>query len=526
MLIKTQEKTPAYADVIYPVFDFSGGLNTKSTPLFLSRSARFALHPNQCLLLDNWARTSSGALTSRPCLDKLNSSAISPPSGDSEIRSIAELRTADGTDRIVVNAGNSIYYWDGSSFTSVGTTLTNNRRFHWTQFRDVLIGVNGIDVPVAYDGTSLSTLSGTFLTNTVSCVISHRGRVWALDGQTLRYSAENSYTDWSTSNNAGTLRIPTKRGQGGTAILSLWDRLIVWTNGEVFQLFGTSPQTFNLAAINFRYGNEGSPYAVVAAGNDIYFPTKRGVHALSVAFAQSDTGDVQADYVSSNIEPTWQDITPANFPNIVGADATRFNCVIYLCNQNGTQNSQALIGDYYHRDSTGAPTWARWTGIAGSSITEVRSLNALPEVLIGGYDGFVYRLTNDNEVDDTTTSTANVQVQLQYLTDLEQPGFDKLFRHLVLFTQASVGTMYLNSSFDFGARVLSQSFNMASTAGDMISTTFTIGVSSLGTIAFTQNRVSVPGVGRFVTFNYSASLSRRVTFGGFIIYAGLRRVLR
>lgn len=526
MLIKTQEKAPAYADIIYPVLDFSGGLNTKSTQLFLSRNAAFALRPNQCVLLDNWVRTASGGLTTRPCLDKLNSSAISPPAGDAEIRSITELRTESGTDQVIVTAGNSLYRWTGSTFTSIGTTLTSNRRFHWTQFRDVLVGVNSVDAPVAWDGTTLSTLSGTFLTNTGTCVISHRGRVWILDGQTLRYSAENTYTDWSTSNNAGTLRIPTKRGQGGTGILSMWDRLIIWTNGEVFQLFGTSPNTFSLAAINFRYGNEGSPYGPVAAGNDIYFPTKRGVHALSVAFAQSDTGDVQTDYASANIEPSWQDITPANFPNIVGVDATRFNCVIFLCNQTGTTNSQAFVGDYYHRDEKGMPTWSRWTGLAGSSIAEVRSLNAIPETLIGGYDGFVYRLTNDNEVDDTTSSTANVPVQLQYITDLEQPGFDKLFRHLVTFTQAPTGNMNLNSSFDFGARVLTQSFSVAQSIGDVIGTTFIVGTSALGTITYTANRVSIPGAGRFVNLIFSASFARRMTFGGFIVYAGLRRVLR
>ena len=526
MLIKTQEKAPAYADIVYPVMDFSGGLNTKSTQLFLSRQARFALRPNQGVLLDNWLRTTSGGLITRPAVVKLNSAAISPPAGDAEIRSITELRTESGTDQVVVTAGNSLYRWNGSTFVSIGTTITANRRFHWTQFRDVLVGVNGIDAPVAWDGTTLSTLSGTFLTNTGTAIIQHRGRLWIVDGQTLRYSAENAYTDWSTTNNAGTLRIPTKRGQGGTGIMSFWDRLIIWTNGEIFQLFGTSPQTFNLAAINFRYGNEGSPYACVAAGNEVYFPTKRGLHALSVSFAQSDMGDVKPDYASGNIEPSWQDITPANFTNIVAVDATRFNSVIYLCNQNGTLNNQAFVGDYYHRDETQAPTWTRWTNMDFSSVAEVRSLNTIPEVLLGGYDGFVYRLTNDNEVDDTTSSTRNIPVQLQYLTDLEQPGFEKLFRHLVVFTQSPVGNMLLNSSFDFGARVLAQSFAMSQTIGDKIGTTFEIGVSALGTILFTQNRISIPGGGRFLNLIFSASVARRITFGGFIVYAGLRRVLR
>jgi hypothetical protein len=516
----SERRVPAYADLVYPVTNFSGGLNTKSSLTFLDRQARYALKPNQLTALDNFVRTASGGLRTRPGRVKLNSAAVAPPAGDAEIRSIFEFRHSNGTDRVIINAGNTIYRWDGSTFVSLGTATTPDKRRHWAQFRNVALGVDGVNTAVSYDGTTLATVAGLSATSTA--IASFRDRVWAIDGAILRYSAAGSHTDWTTPNDAGSITIPRTRGQGGVALFPFWDRLIIWTPTQVFQLFGASPSTFQLAAINFRYGHGATPHAIIAAANDVFFMSRRGVHNLAVAYAQSETGDVVYNYASAAIEPTWQSINVNNFSNIVAADDTLRNQIIILCNTLGTQNSVAIVGDYYHLDEFNMPTWSQYTNMPFSSIAEVSSLNGLPEILFGSYDGFVYRQTEDAETDDGV----NIPVLGEYQTDLEMVVFDKLFRHLLVFAQSAEGNMTVTVNYDFGIRAQSATFDLAVPGGDLIGSTFVIGTSTLGLAKLRGNKLSFPGHGRFAQIRFAASGPKRVNMAGFVAFAGLRRVLQ
>jgi hypothetical protein len=513
-------KLPAYADVIYDVLSFAGGMNTRASQLFLGRDALFALRKDQAPLIVNLVRNSSGALQTRPGRVKLNVVPVVPPAGDSVIRSLFELRTQTGTNVILMNAGNSVYKLVGTTWSSIGTVPTSNQRMLWTQFHDVALGINGADEMVSYDGTSFATVTGAPTNG--SAIVSHRNRVWIVTGRTLRYSALGNHADWSTPNNAGALPIPTTRGRGGTALISLWDRLIVFTSDQVFQVLGTGPSTFAIEPINLQYGHELSPYGVVAAGNDIYYGSQQGCHSLSIDYSQSVTGDVSYDYVSGVIEPTWQDIDKGNLPNVFAVHDSSRNLLIYLCNRSGTQNTEALVADYYHLDARGRPTWSLYANMPFACGAEVVSINNTREVIFGSYDGYVYRQDLDSFQDDGS----DISIQLQYITDLELPAFSKLWRHVLLFAsstapEALTGTI----TYDFGA--LSKGFDvgLAGVQGNRIGSTFTIGVSPLGTADYQQHRVSIAGHGRFATIYLAGSVSSRVSIGGMIFYAGIRRAI-
>lgn len=516
-----ERKLPSFADIIYPVESFAGGMNSRASELFLSRDHKLALREDQATLMTNWVRTATGALQSRWGRVKVNSSAVAPPAGDAVIRSLYELRAQNGTNRIVMNAGNTVYYLNGTTWTSLGTVASNNLRMLWTQFNDVVIGINGTDTPVYVDATpTLGTVSGT-PPSTGSAIASHRNRVWILVGRTLKYCALGNFNDWTTPNNAGALPVPTTKGRGGTALFSLWDRLIVFTSDQVFQVVGTGPNNFSLEPINLSYGNELSPYGVLAAGNDIYYGSQRGCHSLGVSFGQSITGDVSYDYVSGSIEPTWQDITPANLANMVGIHDSQKNLLIYLCNRNGTNNNEALVADYYHLDANGNPTWSMYSNMPFACGCEVYSINNTKEVIFGGYDGYVYR-----QADVGTDDGANLDVQMNYVTDLGAPEFSKLWRYLLLFTNGQANATF-NGTFtlDFGQDIKTFSLPVISASGGVLGSTFTIGSSVLGTGGYKQTRVSIAGHGRFGTLNLAASINTRITLGGMIFYAGIRRAI-
>jgi len=506
----------------YPVLSFAGGLNTKSSLLFMDREAKYALRRDELTLCANWIRTASGGLVSRAGYAALNSTAISPGSGDAVIRDMFEWKHSNGTYYLMAHAGNTIYTWDGSTWNSIGTVSTTaNLRIHWCLFQDAAVGFAGTNDPMFYDGTTFGTLSGSPPTSATVCA-SWRNRIYALAGRTLHACALSNRNDWSTENNAGTLPIPIVRGGAGTGLYSFWDRLLVFTDNESFQVVGTSPPTWDLLPINTVYGHQGSPYAVIAGGNDVYYCDQAGVHSLYTTLVQSETGDVEWRYSSAKIEPTWQEIDAANLTNIVAVHDRRRNLIIFLANRLGTTNAEAFVGDYYHHDDEGKPTWTQYSNFPFASAIESRSLQSgLSEVIFGGYDGKVYRHL-DSHLDDDGTA---IPLLAQYHTDLEVPAWEKTNRWMVLYAQAQSGTLLSNISMDFGTRVLSQSTDLAQATGDLIGSTFTIGESALGTITFIPHHIGIPGFGRVLTINLNISASARVNLGGMIIYSGLRRVL-
>ncbi len=512
-----ESKLPDYSDIIHKVFSFAGGLNTHNAGLFLGDGDLYALHPDQLTLAINVIRSKNGLLRTRPGRVKINSSPVAPPSGDAVIRSMYELRRSDGTQQICMNAGNTFYKLVGSTWTSVGTFATANLRRSYTQFKEVLLGVDGTNDMMKYDGTTLSTVAAA---PKGKAMASHRNRVWILKDKVLHYSANGDETDWTTPSNAGSVPVPISKGQGNSALISLWDRLIVFGNEQVFQLSGTGPSDFVMTPINMTNGHTLSPQGVLAAGNDVYYADGKGVHALSVTENQALLGDVSYNYVSGSVESEWQKISATNQPNAFALHDKRNNLALFLYSINSTNNDSALVADYYHLDSRGQPTWTQYTNMPFACGIEVESLTGATDLLFGDYSGTVYKQLLTSGKDDT----ANIPVAIQYTTDLGVAEFTKLLRHVLFFTDARSGSVIVSVNFDFGNHIATQTFDAQSISQGVLGSSWILGESGLGSSRFKQTRVSVPGHGRFMIMTLTYSGDSIFTLGGFLMFASLRRL--
>ena len=511
-------KLPSYADVMHEAFDFNGGLNTHAAGFFIDQESLYALRKNQFTLGTNLIRAKNGLLQTRPGRVKVNNTPVTPPAGDATIRSMYELRRSDGTDRICMNAGNTFYRLNGSTWTSVGTFVTANLRRSYCQFKEVLLGVDGTNDMMKYDGTTLSAIAAA---PKGKAMAAFRDRVWIINGKTLSYSTQGDETDWVTPNNAGAIPVPVSQGTGGTALIPMWDRLIILCGQQVFQMSGTGPSSFAITPINLAYGNAMSCYGPSPAGNDIYFGDSRGIHGLSHTEAQNLLGDVSYNYISGIVESEWQKITAGNLPNSFTLHDKTNNLVLFIFSSQSNNNSMALVADYYHLDERNMPTWTFYSNMPFASGAEVVSLSGTSELLFGDYNGTVYKQSNIVATDDG----ANVPVTFKYLTDLGLPQFTKLLRHIMFFTEASEGLVTVSVSFDYGAHVMTRSFDASSAAGGVLGTTFIIGQSSLGSSTFKKTRLGMPGHGRFLEMQLTYSGTSRFTLGGFILFAGARRLI-
>jgi len=524
--MQNSEATKQFAGFEFPVLDFSGGLNTKSSQYLLGRDTIYSLRPNELVVLENVDRGESGAVSTRPGYSKLNSTVISPAGGDNTIRSIYEYRKSTGTDLIIVNAGNSLYKYNGTNFDLIGTVTTANTKFSWTVMNDLLIGCNGVDIPIKYDGTTLANLGGSPPTGP-SITTYYREHIMFAKGLTIYFSAVGDPEDYTTVNNAGSLPVPAIKGTHITGLLAFYDRLIIFTDHEVIALTGTVSADFAFQPITYEYGNRGCHKAVVPAGNnDVLFCSNRGVHRLAVTDAAGELGNLEETYASAKIEPTWQNLNAVNLTSRNAINNESESQIIFLVGFDGEDNDGALVADYYHRDRNGNPTWVKYTNYPFFTGYDVHSLNeGEHNVLLGGYDGFVYLRGGNLDVDQ------QIPIKLSYVTDANLPEWEKLFRWINLFVvniDAAVSIQEpftINASFDFGQRSISNTLSISLVGGKRLGIDWVLGTDSFFVSSLSTPKVSIPGVGRYVSLLFTFTSASRLTFNGFILYGARRRLI-
>jgi len=510
----------------YEVLDFTGGLNTKSSRHLLGRNTLYSLRPDQLTSVLNMMREESGALITRLGYSKFNDTPLAPALGNTWISSIYEFRTETMGDFILVTAGNSIYLWDGlGDFTLVGTFDTQNTVFNWAKLNDIAIGVNGADSPVKFDGTTISGLAGSPFGAGV--VAEYRNHIFMISGLTLFYTAVGTIEDWTTPGDAGQLPIPTRNGSRGTALLSFYDRLLVFTDREVFVLLGTDEPSFRFQVASYEYGHQGRADSVITAGNDVLFFDKQGVHRLSVTYNDSELGNLEERYASGIIEPTWQAFPSTSVDEGAAVNIVTESRAVFLRSTSGNLNNVAVVADYYHKDPIGNPSWDAWDNHPFQCATAVRSLApGAVDILFGGRDGHVYQRGGhtDNGTDFLQSWT--------YTTDAGVPQWEKLIRWLKIFIDNVDGSSTVIEPFkiqlscDFGLTGLTVTPDITIAGSKRLGIDWLLGTDAFFSSAIVFPQIPIPCVANYLSIIFSFKGTLRLRFRGFILYGGLRRLLR
>ena len=138
--------------------------------------------------------------------------------------------------------------WNGTAWANVQTGLTSATG----KFVDFATGTtkytilaNGTDT-YSWDGTTAASITGAPATKLYA---THRGRLYALTGRELKFSALNLITDWTTVNDAGSITI-TNAKTDGVGIIEYADHLVVLTGSSMHELHGTGPMNYQLIDIS------------------------------------------------------------------------------------------------------------------------------------------------------------------------------------------------------------------------------------------------------------------------------------
>lgn len=312
---------------------FNGGLNEQQTPTLFEciNGYNFELGLRQSKLVPRKPYDLKGTAT--------NALAIN---------GFIQLIKRDDTETTLLQAGNTVYEWDGAStFTSRGTVNANSklRGVTWSLGDySVVTDIAKLTVVKKWNGSSFSTLTtglGTDLYAKYGIV--HNNRVWLANVKTTSDTphliAASKFEDpesYDTTQRAVTgsfasaapafyILSPDLRPINGMTVFQ--KELIISTEGgRLFKLTGSSPTDY--AFVDFYAGSAAvGDESLANIGNDVIFMKAGG--NIDLLSSTERFGDVSADDLSRWIPDTVEDLTEA----ITVYDQARQKVLFFVTNK-------------------------------------------------------------------------------------------------------------------------------------------------------------------------------------------------
>ena len=307
------------ADTI--ILKFAGGLST--------RASIIDINDNECVDGQNFdLDLQNFAFRPRAPYDKIGTATNS-----AEIRGFASLQKTDGSVSMLVQAGNTVYQWDGTNFTSKGTVSATaqlrGRLSHNWELDDVVLitDLNLQEQVYQWNGSTLSTVTFTKNDGSTGWTGEFRAKYCTIDSERVMFSNVNdnstAYPHLIVGSKRGSYTI-ISNDQRPSSSLSEEDPFFLLQpdlrpingfvgafntvatssrGGAMFQLTGASAKDFSFTPLYPRSGADGAE-SVVYVGNDIFYGRQGRIESLA---ATQKFGDVETNDLSEDIENSIED---------------------------------------------------------------------------------------------------------------------------------------------------------------------------------------------------------------------------
>ena len=392
------------------VLTFGGGINIRRRPMDIDI--------NECTLGENFDLSPEQlALQKRAPFDLAGTA----PNGQA-INGLAQLIKRDGTITTLVQAGTTVYSWDGAStFTSVGTVLAGTKlrgpREQIFSLDDLVLitDLAKIDVVKKWDGTTFSDLAHNLGTTFLAkyCRVFNERAVFAnvksgtsdLPHMLIVSERENSQTLTVTDRPAGTLSLadpvflltPDLKPINGLEE-GFGKMLFSTTHGRLYALSGTS--AFDYSADPFYAGSTvAGDEAMVNIGNDIAMGLRGRIETLSGTI---NFGDVEANDLSRDIAPLIETVTDWT----LAYDQRKQRLICF------PDNVSAAYVYYKSIGVQNVSPWSKWTTghQVGMQPTTVMALtdpdSGEDRVYFGDTVGRIFKFDGSGGTDGGTTTVA------------------------------------------------------------------------------------------------------------------------
>lgn len=213
---------------------FGGGVNTGLPPLQIPE--------NQATSISNLIPKQGGAATVRGGRSAYGLT----------LSAAGTLLGAQDTTRLIAGAAATLYYWNGSAWTSLGAGFTSGAAWDYCSFMGYTWLVNGYEAR-KLTGTTLSTIGGSPPAG-ATFVKPHANRLFMLVNKRLSHSALRKGEDWTTAQDSGYIDMEPPNGENASALAVFGGKVIVFFDHSFYELYGTGPDNFAMIQASNQVG--------------------------------------------------------------------------------------------------------------------------------------------------------------------------------------------------------------------------------------------------------------------------------
>lgn len=378
-----------------PITDYAGGI--------ASALSELATNKNQLEDADNIVLNPQGkGFRSSPGNTEFNSVAMNSGAIGT---GIGWFKETGGTEFLVAVAGDKVFKSDTLDGTmddiTSGQTITAGQSNLWTlvAYNNTMVGVGGAstDSPWFYNGSG-NVVDITELSDSASFVFEHANRLFAGDGDSIKWNVLGDQTDWDGDGSGNATA-----GDGDGLVLTTGVNLninqaLLFKEGSTYILTGRAAP-FPVHKLFANVGCIGKNAAVVADGL-CYFITPKARMVITNGSEMIDDRQLPNLY---NIDDKWKATVDSLLPELSGVRYTGkdFDWIIWsTTTTSGTQNTVAFIWDLKNK------CWLqKTTGLESNGFVIVPNSGVLFMV---SYDGKIYKCLDESVTAEASNSGSDV----------------------------------------------------------------------------------------------------------------------
>lgn len=232
--------------------------------------------------------------------------------------------------------GNTWKYWvpASSAWTNITTSLTSTDVGDFGEFATgtdrYTIFMNSTQ-KLIWDGSSTCLVLGDANTPFTKIFTIHKGRIYAARDNDIKFCALNATTDWTTASDAGSIDITRAKGSI-SGLYEYNDKVIVFTEYSMHELFGTGPDNYELIDVEGDIGCI-SDRSLIRCGRRLYWLWYDGIYEYDGGSPQKISQPV--DTYIKTINQTYKTKCVAGaigdflyFSIVYGSSATSNNLIL------------------------------------------------------------------------------------------------------------------------------------------------------------------------------------------------------
>ncbi|MCK9326181.1 MAG: hypothetical protein M0P69_11885 [Bacteroidales bacterium] len=353
----------------WDVIDFAG-INEKLAPHLVADS--------QAVDAMNVFSQITGKLTKRPGQVKLYSTGIG-----TGVLGLHGYYYGDGLSSrklIAVFNDGVAYYWTGSAFTQIKTGLKTSAQVLFATCVNYCVGMNGVDPPWKYDGTTVSTLANAPATG--RCPVMHHEQLFCIvDDDTIRWSDSFLPEKWE---DAFIWMFDKGDGDKLSAMFVYGNELLVSKTRSIHKLSGTDIDNFRARKVESNFGVVG-PRAGVVVGPYLYYISTHGIFRFD-GLQSANIIDPPDSRALPGLPTTWGKVNKEHIGKAVAGYNKAYDCLwFHVPSDSSTTNNLVLV----YSLKTGA--WWKFNNIAASCMVDYDDGKTVTTYTGGAASGYIIR---------------------------------------------------------------------------------------------------------------------------------------